>query len=1028
MQSITIDLKKSAPRDDRPYGYQDEAIAKLDEYFALGQSVPAKRKSGVIVMPTGSGKTFTSVSWLLDKAAGNGYQIIWLVHQQELVAQAYETIRSMSPILKNYSLDKISIVPVSSRHYSISQAGSADIIVGCIQSFASRKGLKYLDFITKGKGRKKLVVVIDEAHHASSDSYQLVLKRFEQFNSNMVLLGMTATPTRMIEAQKRRFQNLFGIIDNVKNGVGTPQGFIYEVTLKELLKSGSLANPIYRKVETEIDGEVEFEFTDIDRKYLEQFGELSEQVKDKVAKSSLRNRIIVDEYIKNRDKYGKTIIFAVNQLHCKTLQKAFDDAGISGDQCRYAISSEKEQADKNIAAFKNDEFPILINVQMLTEGFDSPNIQTCFLTRFTQSESLKMQMAGRALRGKRAKGTEVAYIVDFHDMWDGIESDWGGIIDGGEQATCPHCESSWNVDENIDATVNGICPFCGASIKIERPPIEDEDKEAGAYIPLEVFFRVYSAMRDNLRHHTHKDVVPAGWYTIPDDEGNEQTVLVYDHQLYGYKQLEEDMAKHGRLANQAKYYIDGPAYFANAAEANGQMQEEWPPDEAELELLIEYANNSGQMPLFYTFKQRDALDQYQVAEELGEQNFSGNYLEQSRKANDWLLAKRSDTPILRDLYKNPDDFIRAVQNAMGGLDGPDDPNAAVIEYSDERGVYEIKPGIYDLNELRDEVIGEVQKAGVTDKDGKPVFDNAIRPAVVWSRRVMKSYYGACYKRETIDGTGFFIRINKIMSSPQAPRETLKFLIYHELLHANGYWPHNVLFRDTEWKYPKSDEHNSFLDSLKLRFKIVDNGLPMYDMYDKEPEILKPLSAKAEKKGADRVDKGAPSKRHIAFTSQGTYQIIDSADADASGYIYSAPIPEHIENSFMLFAYNDGRIAKVSLRGYRFDSRRSTFKNAYSAHAPLVWVELCESDGEIAVFSSINKVVVFDTRLINPVDSTTSRGVIVQKSKKGSVVAKVARLGEAGLNDVDYYRCSNIPAIGVYLKKRREAVEDILTSI
>jgi len=50
-----------------------------------------------------------------------------------------------------------------------------------------------------------LVVVIDEAHHASSDSYQLVLKQFEKYNPNLILLGMTATPTRMIEAQKRRF-------------------------------------------------------------------------------------------------------------------------------------------------------------------------------------------------------------------------------------------------------------------------------------------------------------------------------------------------------------------------------------------------------------------------------------------------------------------------------------------------------------------------------------------------------------------------------------------------------------------------------------------------------------------------------------------------------------------------------------------------------------------------------------------------------------------------------------------------------
>ena len=1008
MSNIIIDLKKSTPRDDKPYGYQSEAITKLDEYFGLGRNMPTERKSGVIVMPTGSGKTFTSVSWLLDKAAANGFQIIWLVHQQELVTQAYETIRSMSPILKNYNFNSITIVPVSSRHYSISQADNADVIVGCIQSFASRKGIKYLNLITKGKGRKKLVVVIDEAHHASSDSYQLVLKQFEKYNPNLILLGMTATPTRMIDAQKRRFQQLFNIINNVKNGIGTPQGFIYEVALKELLKSGALANPIYRKVETKIDGEVEFEFTDDDRKHLEQFGELSEQVKIKVAESSLRNRIIVSEYIKNRNIYGKTIIFAVNQLHCKTLQKAFADAGISNDQCRYAISDEKEQADKNIADFKADKFPILINVQMLTEGFDSPNIQTCFLTRFTQSESLKMQMVGRALRGKRAKGTEVAYIVDFHDMWDGIESDWGGIIAGEQIITCPHCGSTWDIDENIEINQSGICPFCGEIIKITPVPASDTER---TFIPLEVFFRVYSAMRDNLRHHTHKDVVPIGWYTIPDDEGHERIILVYDHQLYGYKRLEKDMFDMGNLNHFAKYYIDNPAYFANTSENSEQVWDEWSPEETELQLLIDYANLSGEMPLFYTFEQREALDPYQVADELGEQSFNGNFFEQKKKADEWLFNKHSNTPILRDLYKNPDDFVRAVHGAMSGVND----DATVIEYSDERGTYEVKPDVYDLIQLRDEVIDEMKAAGITDKDGKPVFENAIRPVVIWSKRIMKSYYGMCYKRETIDGTGFFIRINRIMSSPQVPRETIKFLIYHELLHANGYWKHGLLFRDTEWKYPNTDEHNNFLDSLNMRFKIVDTGLAMHD---ENPELLKHKKAETEPLNSDKLSTKniTANKRCIAFTSQCTYKIVDENKVDSEHLIFVAPIPDDTTNSFMLFAYSDGRFTKVPLSNYYLDSRRSEFKNAYSTHAPLVWVNMFTSDEEIAVFSSIKKVIVFNTKLINPINSTTSKGVIVQRTKNNSTVSKVELLKDAKLNDIEYYRCKNIPAIGVYVKK------------
>jgi len=501
---------------------------------------------------------------------------------------------------------------------------------------------------------------------------------------------------------------------------------------------------------------------------------------------------------------------------------------------------------------------------------------------------------------------------------------------------------------------------------------------------------------------------------VPDNDGNDKIVLVYDHQLYGYKQLEHDMDDNKTLPYSAKHYIDSVDYFADASADTDKVWEEWSPEEAELQLIIDCANLGGQMPLFYTFKQREALDPYQVAEELGEQNFSGNFLEQSRKADEWLRNKHSNTPILRDLYKNPEDFIRAVHGAMSGVND----DSTVIEFSDERGTYEVKPGVYDLLQLRDEVIDEVKAAGVVDKDGKPIFENAVRPAVIWSNRIMKSYFGICYKRETLDGTGYFIRINRIMSSPQVPRETLKFLIYHELLHANGYWNHGVLFRDTEWKYPNTDEHNSFLDTLNMRFKIADVGL---SMYDEEPGVLMPKTSKEESEPS-KPDNTVPhnptagNRRVIAFSSQGTYRIADENKIDSNQFIYIAPIPENIANYFMLFGYSDGRFAKIPLNSFYLDYRRSEYKNAYSSHAPIVGIGLIDGDKEVAVFSSINKVIVFNTNLLNPVNSTTSRGVMVQKSKGNSTVKRVELLENAGLTDIDYYRCRNIPVVGVYLKK------------
>jgi len=68
--------------------------------------------------------------------------------------------------------------------------------------------------------------------------------------------------------------------------------------------------------------------------------------------------------------------------------------------------------------FRLNKFPVLINVQMLTEGTDLPDVHTVFLTRQTTSQILLTQMVGRALRGPRAGGTKEAHLVFFIDNWN----------------------------------------------------------------------------------------------------------------------------------------------------------------------------------------------------------------------------------------------------------------------------------------------------------------------------------------------------------------------------------------------------------------------------------------------------------------------------------------------------------------------------------------------------------------------------------------------------------------------------------
>ncbi|MBQ4516766.1 MAG: topoisomerase IV, partial [Clostridia bacterium] len=118
---------------------------------------------------------------------------------------------------------------------------------------------------------------------------------------------------------------------------------------------------------------------------------------------------------------------------------------------------------------------------------------------------------------------------------------------------------------------------------------------------------------------------------------------------------------------------------------------------------------------------------------------------------------------------------------------------------------------------------------------------------------------------------------------------------------------------------------------------------------------------------------------------------------------------------MLFCFENGKMAKVPLESYATKTNRKKLTNAYYAKSPLASVRYLPEDTELVVFSSINKVLIFDTAKI-PLKSTRStQGVQVMTPKKGSVIAKVVTLDEVTFTEFDYYRTKNIPARGSYLK-------------
>lgn len=118
---------------------------------------------------------------------------------------------------------------------------------------------------------------------------------------------------------------------------------------------------------------------------------------------------------------------------------------------------------------------------------------------------------------------------------------------------------------------------------------------------------------------------------------------------------------------------------------------------------------------------------------------------------------------------------------------------------------------------------------------------------------------------------------------------------------------------------------------------------------------------------------------------------------------------------LVFAFENGKVAKVDLQCYATKTNRKKLANAYSNLAPLIRMFFLEQDIELTAFSSINKVLIFSTQHIVSKTTRDSQGIQVLKGKKGSKMIEVKTLEEVSFIDPDYYRTKNIPAIGCYLK-------------
>lgn len=815
--------------------HQQDAINALHDYFKTGRVL--SNRNGLLVMPTGAGKTYTAVNWLLKDGIAKGYRIVWLVHRQELVKQTYNEFISNAYLLEGTGIQSIKILPISSdpEHGKMRDAIGADIYICCRNSIANKNGYRFIERMLGAAGKRKLIIVCDEAHHAVSRGYRRVISKMTTLNPNRILLGLTATPYRMSVDEQAILQEMFNVNKNLKSNKGT-NGFVYQVTKADLIRTRFLSEPRPVTVPTNINALVSFGVTDEDRAYLEKYGDISERLQREIAVSAQRNKLILSHYLEYKDKYGKTLMFVSRQNQAKMLCEELKAAGV---RCDYAVSG-KPESQATIQAFKDNKFDVLVNVQMLTEGSDIPNTQTVFLARPTFSRTLYEQMMGRALRGPEAGGTSYAYIVDFQDNWDmfgsamsfekteyyDIEDELGTVLEDKKVEVAPNEAYLENL---LNLFKNGIKQF------------EKHKEPVG--MQKDIYAKLYSMVYESLHSEPGECVsvpeMPVGWYSVTDEDGMDRSVLVFESQLAGYKRLESEVGK-GR--DELSVEECKAEFFKDCSLI---------PSDDDIECILDDIYDDRRMPDYFSFEERDSVDPVKIASVINDTDFTDDQKEE-------LLKKYYDSyPILEDIYHTFFAFKKTVQNVTKEkIKG----SAPIHKGEYVKLTYDIVDNYYDLDELLDEVLGMFPKL---------TRENVID--IKWSDNAVNTWFGLCVRGYIVEENKliYLLRINRKLSSPKVDREVIKYLIFHELLHANGYWGHKTEFRTREWSYPNSAELDAFLDttSLEVKDKVVTTENYNFDDYSYLGHIIQniPTTDESDQDTKQETSDDHPEEEtHIVF--------------------------------------------------------------------------------------------------------------------------------------------------------------------
>jgi DNA repair protein RadD len=394
--------------------YQQRTIDQLYAWFDDGG-----KGNPCLVLPTGSGKSHI-VAALCKDALQNwpSTRVLMLTHVKELIEQNAEKMRQHWPG-----------APMGIYSASIGKRDLGEpITFAGIQSVRSKaREIGHVD-----------LVIVDECHlvnHKDEGGYRRLLEQLNAINPDLRVVGLTATPYRLGHGLITDKPALFDAL-------------LEPVSIEELVFKGYLSTLRSKVTSAKLD-------TSGVKK---RGGEFIESELQAAVDTDDQNQAVVQEVIALAGDRKAWLVFCAGVQHAQHVAEVMRQHGVAAE-CVTGETPKKER-ERMLTDFKSGKLRALTNANVLTTGFDYPDIDLIAMLRPTMSASLYVQMAGRGMRVK--SHTDHCLVLDFA----GVVATHGPITavqppkkggDGDGEAPVKVCD---NCDELCPISAL-VCPACG---------------------------------------------------------------------------------------------------------------------------------------------------------------------------------------------------------------------------------------------------------------------------------------------------------------------------------------------------------------------------------------------------------------------------------------------------------------------------------------------------------------------------------------------------------------------------------------